>query len=50
MAASVNVTKYAVLHQYQNFNGIPSKPFFAVALTQIHEHQLKVLLLKGKIY
>ena len=50
MAASVNVTRYVVLHQYENFNGISCKIFFVLALTHIHKYQLKVLPLKGNIY
>ena len=47
LTASVNVI--AVLHQYENYNDI-SNFLSASALTQFHEHQLKALLLKGKIY
>ena len=50
MAASLNITKYAVLDQCENFNGI-SNVFSISALTQIHGHQLKALLYlltKGK--
>ena len=38
MAASINVTRYVALHQYENFNG------------KFHKYQLKVLPLKGNIY
>ena len=45
MTAPVNVI--AVLHQYENFNGLFKKKLNSVsALTQIHEHQIKALLLK----
>ena len=47
MTGSVNLI--AVLHQYENFSGI-SKKISVSVLTQIHEHQLKALLLKGRIY
>ena len=50
MAASAKITKYAVLQQYENFNCTSSNIFSVLALTQIHEHGLKALLLKGKIY
>ena len=45
MAASVTVTKYSVLHQYENFNCLSFFFFPVSALTQIYKHQLKGLLL-----
>ena len=39
-----------VLHQYKNFNGLSKNIFTVSALTQIHPHQVKALLLKDKTY
>ena len=39
-----------VLHQYKNFNGLSKNIFTVLALTQIHPHQMKALLLKDKTY
>ena len=57
MKDSENATKYTVLHQHEQhngilvYNGILECSFLSVpALKQINEHQLRVLLIKGKIY
>ena len=47
---TASVTLIAVLHQYESFSDISKKKISVLVLTQIHKHQLKALLLKGRIY
>ena len=57
MAPSGNVRKYAVSHQYQQYDGIltlnmvySSKIFLLLYITNLQISQLKVLLVKNKAY